>query len=42
MLAKETTEGKPLKVGVVLSDRQAPDGHNMIRGIFGEGLFDPF
>ncbi|RLM92477.1 pyrophosphate--fructose 6-phosphate 1-phosphotransferase subunit beta [Panicum miliaceum] len=35
--AKEAVEGKPLKVGVVLSGGQAPGGHNVICGIFGEG-----
>jgi pyrophosphate--fructose-6-phosphate 1-phosphotransferase len=35
--AKESVEGKPLKVGVVLSGGQAPGGHNVICGIFGEG-----
>jgi hypothetical protein len=32
----EAAEGKPLKVGVVLSGGQAPGGHNVICGIFGE------
>ncbi|KAF8775957.1 hypothetical protein HU200_004092 [Digitaria exilis] len=32
--AKEAVEGKPLKVGVVLSGGQAPGGHNVICGIF--------
>uniref|UniRef100_A0A0A8Y9P4 Pyrophosphate--fructose 6-phosphate 1-phosphotransferase subunit beta n=1 Tax=Arundo donax TaxID=35708 RepID=A0A0A8Y9P4_ARUDO len=32
--AKEAAEGKPLKVGVVLSGGQAPGGHNVICGIF--------
>lgn len=27
-----------LKIGVVLSGGQAPGGHNVISGIFGEGL----
>jgi pyrophosphate--fructose-6-phosphate 1-phosphotransferase len=27
---------KPLKIGVVLSGGQAPGGHNVICGIFGE------
>lgn len=34
-----------LKIGVVLSGGQAPGGHNVISGIFGECLndqFDPF
>ncbi|XP_025818682.1 pyrophosphate--fructose 6-phosphate 1-phosphotransferase subunit beta 1-like [Panicum hallii] len=31
---KEAVEGKPLKVGVVLSGGQAPGGHNVICGIF--------
>jgi len=37
--AKEAAavEGKPLKIGVVLSGGQAPGGHNVICGIFGEG-----
>ncbi|XP_062181592.1 pyrophosphate--fructose 6-phosphate 1-phosphotransferase subunit beta-like [Phragmites australis] len=34
MLDKETTEGKPLKVGVVLSGRQAPSGDNVYAGDF--------
>jgi pyrophosphate--fructose-6-phosphate 1-phosphotransferase len=34
--AKEAVEGKALKVGVVLSGGQAPGGHNVICGIFGE------
>ncbi|KAJ1280964.1 hypothetical protein BS78_04G272500 [Paspalum vaginatum] len=32
--AREAVEGKPLKVGVVLSGGQAPGGHNVICGIF--------
>ncbi|CAL4967125.1 unnamed protein product [Urochloa decumbens] len=32
--AKDAVEGKPLKVGVVLSGGQAPGGHNVICGIF--------
>ncbi|KAG8072319.1 hypothetical protein GUJ93_ZPchr0006g43579 [Zizania palustris] len=32
--AKVMAEGKPLKVGVVLSGGQAPGGHNVICGIF--------
>lgn len=31
-----------LKIGVVLSGGQAPGGHNVISGIFGEDRFDIF
>lgn len=34
MLSKDTS----LKIGVVLSGGQAPGGHNVICGIFGEAL----
>jgi len=43
MVVPSDSEGLPsdqqLKVGVVLSGGQAPGGHNVICGIFGEGLF---
>ena len=32
----EPVPAKPLKIGVVLSGGQAPGGHNVICGIFGE------
>jgi hypothetical protein len=34
--AAEPAATRPLKVGVVLSGGQAPGGHNVICGIFGE------
>jgi hypothetical protein len=34
--AAEPVATKPLKIGVVLSGGQAPGGHNVICGIFGE------
>lgn len=33
---------KSMRIGVVLSGGQAPGGHNVISGIFGERVFDYF
>lgn len=40
----EANQNQKLKIGVVLSGGQAPGGHNVISGIFGEDLngFDWF
>jgi hypothetical protein len=35
----EPAATRPLKVGVVLSGGQAPGGHNVICGIFGQYVF---
>lgn len=36
--SSESSSSRGLKIGVVLSGGQAPGGHNVISGIFGEGF----